>query len=242
MTGLRFPCHRCISQQAGGEPPPRGGLTLDPSLGGDPEQETGPPVPPPPHPPPLLDCQVCREVDTARGVGRAQATMRPALGSPPRSRFPVYNVLPIPGHRRGPTPQVLPEESAVSVSVMGLGEGRGKDHTAQVPCHRAPPPRGSPPISAARGEPWSVTVDVGMGEVKGPRTVTSERAGFRWNRQWGLRKGRGRHPQDRSPPTSWLSPLHHRGLVSELKPQELCPRVQQGTQGPRSQMPLWGPG
>lgn len=70
-----------------------------------------------------------------------------------------------------------------------------------------------------------------MGEMKGPGTGI-RRAGFRLEQATG-----GRHPHDRSPPASWLSPLHHRGLISELRPQELGPRVQQG---PRSQMPLWG--
>lgn len=75
-----------------------------------------------------------QEADAARGVGRAQATIQACSGlATPLARFPVCNMLPIPGHRREPTPQVLPEEEAGSVSVIGLGRG-GAGKTTQPRC------------------------------------------------------------------------------------------------------------
>lgn len=48
-------------------------------------------------------------------------------------------------------PQVLPEEEAVSVSVICLvGGGGGEDHTAQVPCYKTPLPPGSPRFCCKR--------------------------------------------------------------------------------------------
>lgn len=60
--------------------------------------------------------------------------------------FSVCNMLPIPGHRKEPTPRVLPEEEAVAASVTPP-QGGGNHHMPKPLCSNSslPPPLGGPP-------------------------------------------------------------------------------------------------